>query len=178
MAVQIRYFLESRCNFEYWQLIKTNTNIASESLAFFVLHMYLTFFNLTYFKYLYQDKNIYLQKEFSFNEVWLSKHFFYKKCFTFSRMQTLKTVKSIHSIVTRLLRYSHKNSTRCDCLSTYFLFYLIKRCLTFSKMQTLKTVKFIYSEKGTKFCEIFPLLLTACTVLSMSSNRSSISNSI
>ena len=86
--------------------------------------------------------------------------FFYKKCFTFSRMQTLKTVKSIHSIVTRLLRYSHKNSTRCDCLSTYFLFYLIKRCLTFSKMQTLKTVKFIYSEKGTKFCEIFTLLLS------------------
>ena len=27
-------------------------------------------------------------------------------------------------------------------------------------------VKFIYSEKATKFCEIFPLLLTACTVLS------------
>ena len=24
-------------------------------------------------------------------------------------------------------------------------------------------VKFIYSEKATKFCEIFPLLLTVCT---------------
>ena len=144
MAVQIRYFLESRCKFEYWQLIKTNTNIASEfwKLAFFVLHMYLTFFNLTYFKYLYQGT-----KDISFYEVWLSKHFFfYKKCFTFSKMQTLKTVKSIHSIVTRLLRYSHKPtrifySTRCDCLSTYFLFSFIKRCFTFSKMQTLKTVK-------------------------------------
>ena len=27
-----------------------------------------------------------------------------------------------------------------------------------------KVVKFIYSEKATKFCEIFPLLLTVCTV--------------
>ena len=26
-------------------------------------------------------------------------------------------------------------------------------------------VKFIYSEKATKFCEIFPLLLTVCTVV-------------
>ena len=26
-------------------------------------------------------------------------------------------------------------------------------------------VKFIYSEKATKFCEIFTLLLTACTVV-------------
>ena len=26
-------------------------------------------------------------------------------------------------------------------------------------------VKFIYSEKDTKFCEIFPLLLTVCTVV-------------
>ena len=26
-------------------------------------------------------------------------------------------------------------------------------------------VKFIYSEKATKFCKIFPLLLTVCTVV-------------
>ena len=26
-------------------------------------------------------------------------------------------------------------------------------------------VKFIYSEKATKFCEIFPLLLTVCAVV-------------
>ena len=26
-------------------------------------------------------------------------------------------------------------------------------------------VKFIYSEKATKFCEIFPLLLTVCTIV-------------
>ena len=26
-------------------------------------------------------------------------------------------------------------------------------------------VKFIYSEKATKFCEIFPFLLTVCTVV-------------
>ena len=26
-------------------------------------------------------------------------------------------------------------------------------------------VKFIYSEKATKFCEIFPLLLTVCTAV-------------
>ena len=26
-------------------------------------------------------------------------------------------------------------------------------------------LKFIYSEKATKFCEIFPLLLTECTVV-------------
>ena len=29
----------------------------------------------------------------------------------------------------------------------------------------LNCVKFIYSEKATKFCEIFPLLLTVCTVV-------------
>ena len=29
-------------------------------------------------------------------------------------------------------------------------------------------VKFIYSEKATKFCEIFPLLLTVCTGKSLS----------
>ena len=28
----------------------------------------------------------------------------------------------------------------------------------------MKLLKFIYSEKATKFCEIFPLLLTVCTV--------------
>ena len=34
-----------------------------------------------------------------------------------------------------------------------------------SKFLILKIVKFIYSEKSTKFCEIFPLLLTVCTVV-------------
>ena len=29
----------------------------------------------------------------------------------------------------------------------------------------LKKLKFIYSEKATKFCEIFSLLLTLCTVV-------------
>ena len=29
---------------------------------------------------------------------------------------------------------------------------------------TLLVLKFIYSEKATKFCEIFPLLLSVCTV--------------
>ena len=29
----------------------------------------------------------------------------------------------------------------------------------------LFALKFIYSEKATKFCEIFPLLLTVCTVV-------------
>ena len=28
-----------------------------------------------------------------------------------------------------------------------------------------RLIKFIYSEKATKFCEIFPLLLTVCTVV-------------
>ena len=28
-----------------------------------------------------------------------------------------------------------------------------------------RLLKFIYSEKATKFCEIFPLLLTVCTVV-------------
>ena len=31
--------------------------------------------------------------------------------------------------------------------------------------KTLLKVKFIYSEKATKLCEIFPLLLTVCTVV-------------
>ena len=30
-----------------------------------------------------------------------------------------------------------------------------------------KGLKFIYSEKATKFCEIFPLLLTVCTLISL-----------
>ena len=33
------------------------------------------------------------------------------------------------------------------------------------KEKYLFLIKFIYSEKATKFCEIFPLLLTVCTVV-------------
>ena len=33
-------------------------------------------------------------------------------------------------------------------------------------------VKFIYSEKATKFCEMFPLILTVCTVLKSKGNIS------
>jgi hypothetical protein len=78
MAVQIRYFLESRCKFEYWQVIKKNTNIASESLlSSFCICIWLFFFNLTYFEYLYQDTTKYFHKDISFNEVWLSKHLFF-----------------------------------------------------------------------------------------------------
>ena len=33
------------------------------------------------------------------------------------------------------------------------------------KIYNVHVVKFIYSEKATKFCEIFPLLLTVCTVV-------------
>ena len=33
------------------------------------------------------------------------------------------------------------------------------------KQNTVHLLKFIYSEKATKFCEIFPLLLTVCTVV-------------
>ena len=36
--------------------------------------------------------------------------------------------------------------------------------LNFSRIY-LEFLKFIYSEKATKFCEIFPLLLTVCTVV-------------
>ena len=32
-------------------------------------------------------------------------------------------------------------------------------------MKFLTLLKFMYSEKATKFCEIFPLLLTVCTAL-------------
>ena len=35
----------------------------------------------------------------------------------------------------------------------------------FAKESNQILVKFIYSEKATKFCEIFPLLLTVCTVI-------------
>ena len=38
-----------------------------------------------------------------------------------------------------------------------------------SRLQSISVndylLKFIYSEKATKFCEIFPLLLTVCTVV-------------
>ena len=143
MAVQIRYFLESRCKFEYWQLIKTNTNIASESLlSSFCICIWL-FLNSTYFKHLYQDTTIYLQKVRCDCLLVSTFFFFYKKCFTFSKMQTLKTVKSIHSIVTRLLRYSHKNILFNEVWlsKSLFLVFFYKKCFTFSKMQTLKTVK-------------------------------------
>ena len=42
---------------------------------------------------------------------------------------------------------------------TLFYFLRINACFN------LYIVKFIYSEKATKFCEIFPLLLTVCTVV-------------
>ena len=32
-------------------------------------------------------------------------------------------------------------------------------------LEYLAYIKFIYSEKATKFCKIFPLLLTVCTVV-------------
>ena len=35
----------------------------------------------------------------------------------------------------------------------------------YPELQSCVKVKFIYSEKATKFCEIFPLLLTVCTVV-------------
>ena len=109
--------------------------------------MYLTFFNLTYFKYLYQDT-----KDFSFNEVWLSKHFFffYKKYFTFSKMQTLKTVKSIHSIVTRLLRYSHKDISFNEVwLSKHlFLVFFYKKMFYFQQNANLENCKKIDFEQS------------------------------
>ena len=33
------------------------------------------------------------------------------------------------------------------------------------RLRKIQEVKFIYTEKATKFCEIFPLLLTVCTVV-------------
>ena len=36
---------------------------------------------------------------------------------------------------------------------------------TYRIINLLFLLKFIYSEKATKFCEIFPLLLTVCTVV-------------
>ena len=35
----------------------------------------------------------------------------------------------------------------------------------FLRFQKQDALKFIYSEKATKFCEIFTLLLTVCTVV-------------
>ena len=37
--------------------------------------------------------------------------------------------------------------------------------LVFPQEVLVTPVKFIYSEKAAKFCEIFPLLLTVCTVV-------------
>ena len=37
-------------------------------------------------------------------------------------------------------------------------------CILFKIFKNV-LLKFIYSEKATKFCEIFPLLLTVCTVV-------------
>ena len=33
------------------------------------------------------------------------------------------------------------------------------------KIRNLFALKIVYSEKATKFCKIFPLLLTVCTVV-------------
>ena len=51
--------------------------------------------------------------------------------------------------------YSNGFSTVRNQLWSYFV---AKKKITF-------VLKFIYSEKDTKFCEIFPLLLTVCTVV-------------
>ena len=40
----------------------------------------------------------------------------------------------------------------------------ISKIVLFSGQGNGILLKFIYSEKATKFCEIFPLLLTVCTV--------------
>ena len=64
------------------------------------------------------------------------------------------------------------SSVRKNTFSNQFDLIEIK---TFGKIQNLtgikrnrksrRKVKFIYSEKATKFCEIFTLLLTVCTVV-------------
>jgi hypothetical protein len=45
--------------------------------------------------------------------------------------------------------------------------FVIGNLIWFSNLiiSNINTVKFIYSEKATKFCEIFTLLLTVCTVV-------------
>ena len=50
---------------------------------------------------------------------------------------------------------------RLSILQKYFSFYV---CTVYYVRKYL-IVKIIYSEKAAKFCEIFPFLLTACTVV-------------
>ena len=47
---------------------------------------------------------------------------------------------------------------KCVTIYTCTLDYLII-------VRTVLQLKFIYSEKATKFCKIFPLLMTVCTVV-------------
>ena len=49
--------------------------------------------------------------------------------------------------------------------SWIFLLFYICTCVLSGKLDVLGLLKFIYSEKATKFCEIFPLLLTVCTAV-------------
>ena len=50
----------------------------------------------------------------------------------------------------------------------YLLRFITKReskLLSATVFSVASGLKFIYSEKATEFCEIFPLLLTVCTVV-------------
>ena len=69
--------------------------------------------------------------------------------------------------------YFEHPASCCEHLNSYFL---TKQTQPSASVLPLKlfwvvmyliwfVVKFIYSEKATKFCEIFPLLLTVCTVV-------------
>ena len=49
------------------------------------------------------------------------------------------------------------------CFSRFFIFQ--PKWVTRKSLENFCLLKFIYSEKATKFCEIFPLLLTVCTVV-------------
>ena len=48
---------------------------------------------------------------------------------------------------------------------TFYSFNSLKKKKYLSTMLDYWHLKFIYSEKATKFCEIFPLILTVCTVV-------------
>ena len=56
--------------------------------------------------------------------------------------------------------------------NTLIIFFSTKLYILFNQHSVISSVKFIYSEKATKFCEIFPSILTVCTVVKSKGNIS------
>ena len=104
------------------------------------------------------------------------KPFYFIFPISLSQFNPLKIVQPIHNLLLASEHSANICACMCSCKELFFP-WLPDDCLmtawwlpddylmTTWWLSNDDLVKFIYSEKATKFCEIFPLLLTVCTAV-------------